>query len=162
MLKTQDELLAFLNHNKIAYKNQEHPAVYTVEEAAFHSKGIDGAQCKNLFLKDKKKNCFLIVTISDKPIVIKDIARKIGAKSLSFGKPDLLLDVLGVTPGAVTPFASINSSGKPLTVIFDQEMMDVELLNFHPLVNTATTTISSKDIVKFTELIEIKYEIVML
>jgi Ala-tRNA(Pro) deacylase len=80
MLKTQEELLKVLSDIQIEYINHEHPAVYTVEEAALHHEGIRGVHSKNLFLKDKKKNLFLVVTLADKPINIKELAKKIGAK----------------------------------------------------------------------------------
>jgi Ala-tRNA(Pro) deacylase len=162
MLKTQDELLNVLALIDIDYTNHEHPAVYTVEEADLHHEGIDGVHSKNLFLKDKKKNLFLVVTLSDKPIVIKEVAKKIGAKSPSFGKPDLLARVLGVIPGAVTPFAAVNDENHEVKVILDEEMMENKLLNFHPLVNTATTTITSKDLVKFLEHCNQDFEIIRL
>ena len=149
MLKTQQELLNVLEDIGIEYENHEHPAVYTVEEADLHHEGIEGVHSKNLFFKDKKKNLFLVVTLSDKPIKIKEVAKKIGAKSPSFGKPDLLVEVLGVIPGAVTPFAVINITDYPVKIILDEEMMENRLLNFHPLVNTATTTITSDDLLKF-------------
>ncbi len=162
MLQTQEELLGVLDENGIAYVNHEHPAVYTVEEADRHHEGIDGAHSKNLFFKDKKKKLFLVVTLSDKAIVIKEVAKKIGAKSPSFGKPDLLAEVLGVISGAVTPFALINAGGHSLKVILDEEMMESELLNFHPLVNTATTTIASKDLIRFMEHCGVDFEIIRL
>lgn len=151
MLQTQEELLNVLNQIGIEYTNHEHPAVYTVEEADLHHEGIEGAHSKNLFFKDKKKNLFLVVTLSDKPIRIKEVAQKIGAKNMSFAKPDLLAEVLGIIPGAVTPFAVINDQNHAVKVILDEEMMGNQFLNFHPLVNTATTTISSKDLIKFME-----------
>ena len=162
MLKTQQEFLNVLTQLKIAYTNHEHPAVFTVEEANLHHQGIEGVHSKNLFFKDRKKNLVLVVTLSDKPIRIKDVADKIGHKGLSFGKPDLLQEVLGVIPGAVTPFAVINDHEKRVKVILDAEMMEHELLNFHPLVNTATTTISSKDLIKFMEHCKQEFEIVRL
>ncbi len=145
MLQTQKELLDLLTQIGIEYTNHEHPAVYTVEEADLHHEGIDGVHSKNLFFKDKKKNLFLVVTLSDKPIVIKEVAKKIGAKSPSFGKPELLDQVLGVIPGAVTPFAIVNDENHNVKVILDEELMENELLNFHPLENTATTTIAAQD-----------------
>ena len=78
MVKTQEELLRVLDENGIPYTNHKHPAVYTVEEAALYHEGIDGVHSKNLFLQDKKKNLFLVVTLSDKNIVIKEMAKKIG------------------------------------------------------------------------------------
>lgn len=162
MLKTQEEFLNVLSQIGIEYTNHEHPAVFTVEEADLHHKGIDGVHSKNLFFKDRKKRLVLVVTLSDKPIKIKDVGNKIGHKGLSFGKPDLLMEVLGVIPGAVTPFAVINDNEKRVKVILDEEMMENDLLNFHPIVNTATTTIGSKDLVKFMEHCEQKFEIVRL
>lgn len=162
MLKTQEELLDVLTQIGIEYTNHEHPAVYTVEEADRHHEGIDGAHSKNLFFKDKKKNLFLVVTLSDKSIKIKEVAKKIGAKSPSFGKPDLLSEVFGVIPGAVTPFAVINAGRHKVNVVLDEEMMENELLNFHPLVNTATTTIASKDLIKFMEHCNQDFDIVRL
>ena len=161
-IETQKELLTVLDQINIEYTNHEHPAVFTVEEANLHHKGIDGVHSKNLFFKDKKKNLFLVVTLSDKPIVIKEMAKKIGAKSPSFGKPDLLGKVLGVIPGSVTPFAVINANSHDIKVILDEEMMENELLNFHPLVNTATTTIASKDLIKFMEHCNQEFEIIRL
>ena len=162
MLKTQEELLSILDNLDIAYTNHEHPPVYTVEEAALHHDGIEGAHSKNLFFKDKKKHLFLVVTLDEKPVVIKEMAKKIGAKSPSFGKPELLDEVLGVIPGAVTPLAVVNAGSHPLKVVLDEEMMENDLLNFHPLVNTATTTIGSKDLVKFLQHCNIDFEIVRL
>ncbi len=151
MLQSQDELLDVLSKIGIKYVNHEHPAVFTVEEADQHHEGIEGVHSKNLFFKDKKKNLFLVVTLSDKSIQIKELAKKIGAKSPSFGKPDLLMEVLGVIPGSVTPFAVINIQDQPVKIILDEELMENDLLNFHPLVNTATTTIAPADLIKFME-----------
>ena len=162
MLQTQEELLNVLTHIGIEYTNHEHPAVFTVEQADQHHDGIDGAHSKNFFFKDRKKNLFLVVTLSEKPIKIKDVANKINTKGLSFGKPELLEEVLGVIPGAVTPFAVINAENHDIKVILDEEMMENELLNFHPLVNTATTTIAAKDLVKFMEHCKKDFEIIRL
>jgi len=151
MQQTQKELLKILSDIGIEYTTHEHPAVFTVEEAARHQDGIQGVHSKNLFLKDKKKHLFLVVTLADKPIKIKELAKKIGAKSPSFGKPDLLMEALGVSPGSVTPFAAANIEKHEVTVILDEEMMENDLLNFHPLVNTATTTIAPGDLIKFLE-----------
>ena len=162
MIQTQEALLKVLDQIGIEYTNHEHPAVFTVEEANQHHDGIDGVHSKNLFFKDKKKNLFLVVTLSDKPISIREVGKKVGAKNMSFGKPALLEDVLGVIPGAVTPFAVINDVEKKVNVILDKEMMDNELLNFHPIVNTATTTISSRDLIKFMAHCGQNFEIIQL
>nr|WP_321400541.1 prolyl-tRNA synthetase associated domain-containing protein [uncultured Desulfobacter sp.] len=151
MLQTQEELLNILDDLNINYTNHEHPAVFTVEEAALHSEGIEGAHSKNLFFKDKKKRLFLVVTLADKPIKIKDVGKLIGATNMSFGKPDLLMEILGVAPGSVTPFSAVNIGDHEVKIVLDEELMENALLNFHPLTNTATTTIAANDLVKFLE-----------
>ncbi|SLM27893.1 putative prolyl-tRNA synthetase associated domain-containing protein 1 [Desulfamplus magnetovallimortis] len=162
MLKDQESLLQLLSKLGITYVNHEHPPVYTVEEADKHHEGIEGVHSKNLFFKDKKKNLFLVVTLSDKDINIKDLAKKIGAKSPSFGKPDLLMEVMGVIPGSVTPFAVVNIKNHDIKIVLDEDMMKHPLLNFHPLVNTATTTVSSADLLKFIEYCGHKPEIIQI
>lgn len=149
MLRTQEELLQVLRELGIAYTNHQHPAVFTVEEADRHKEGIEGAHCKNLFLRDKKRNLFLVVTVSDKTIHLKELGKTIGASNPSFARPELLDSVLGVIPGSVTPFAAVNLGEHRVRIILDQELMEHSLVNFHPLVNTATTTIASRDLLKF-------------
>jgi Ala-tRNA(Pro) deacylase len=152
MPKSFEDLLDILARLEIDCTTHEHPAVFTVEEAARYQSGIAGAHTRNLFFKDKKQQMFLVVTLAEKPLDIKDLARKIGGKNLSFGKPDLLRDVLGVIPGSVTPFAAVNVPDTvAITVVLDEEMMAHEILNFHPLVNTATTSIRSADLIRFLE-----------
>ena len=150
MLQTQEELLSILDELKIEYVNTQHPAVFTVEEADRHHQGIEGVHSKNLFFKDKKKNLFLVITLDHKPIKIKEVAKIIGAKTMSFAKPDLLMEILGVSPGSVTPFAAVNiPKDREVKIILDEEMMGNDLLNFHPLVNTATTTLRAGDLIRF-------------
>jgi Ala-tRNA(Pro) deacylase len=60
-------------------------------------------------------------------------------------------ELLGVEPGSVTPFAVINDTSHRVTVVLDAAMMANEVLNFHPLVNTGTTTISRDGLKKFLE-----------
>lgn len=162
MLTTQEDLLKVLDELNIRYTNHEHPAVFTVEQADQHKDGIDGVHSKNLFLKDKKKQLFLVTTLAHKPVKIKEVAKKIGAKSPSFAKPDLLQETLGVMPGSVTPFAAVNDTDNRVKVVLDEEMMENDLLNFHPLVNTGTTTISSKDFLRFLEKNHPEFEIIRL
>jgi Ala-tRNA(Pro) deacylase len=87
MLRTPEELLSILSEIGINYANHTHPAVFTVDQAALHSEGIEGVHSKNLFLKDKKKSLFLVVTLADKPIIIKELAKKSGPKALRSENP---------------------------------------------------------------------------
>jgi Ala-tRNA(Pro) deacylase len=133
----------------IATKTVEHAPVFTVEEAQRVHGGIPGGHCKNLFCKDEKGALWLLVCLEEARVDLKAAPAKIGSKRLSFGKPDLLMEVLGVEPGSVTPFALINDAANRVTVILDEAMMGEPLLNYHPLSNDATTSISADDLLKF-------------
>ena len=80
---------------------------------------------------------------------LKTLHKKLQCDRLSFGRPELLMQVLGVPAGAVTPFALINDTGRRVTVILDADMMRHERLNYHPLENTATTNIAREDLLRF-------------
>ena len=151
MSATRAELLSFLDRLGIKTRTHEHQAVFTVAESLEIEKAMPGGHTKNLFLKDKKDRVFLVVALNDAEIDLKSLHRVIGADRLSFGKPELLEALLGVKPGSVTPFSLINDREGRVTVILDEPMMRQELLNYHPLENTATTAIRSDDLVRFIE-----------
>jgi Ala-tRNA(Pro) deacylase len=120
-----------------------------VEEAQKVHGDLPGGHCKNLFCKDEKGVLWLIVALEDAQINLKAAPQKIGSKRLTFGKPDVLMDILGVEPGSVTPFALINDKDAKTNVILDEAMMGHAVLNYHPLRNDATTSISNTDLVTF-------------
>ena len=142
MLKTRDDLFARLDDLGIATETFEHPAVFTVEEARIHCSHLPGGHCKSLFLKDKKGQLWLIVTLDSQAIDLKSLSKALGAARFSFGKPELLYETLGVTPGSVTPFALINDADLAVSVVLDAAMMARDRLNYHPLSNDATTAIT--------------------
>ena len=149
MPASRSDLFAAFDRLGIRTETKEHPPVFTVEEAKKVHDGIPGGHCKNLFCKDEKGVLWLIVALEDAVINLKAAPAKIGSKRLTFGKPDLLMEILGVEPGSVTPFGLINDKAAQTHVILDERMMREEKLNFHPLANTATTTIAAGDLVAF-------------
>jgi hypothetical protein len=144
-------LFAYFSKHGIGYTNVDHPEVFTVEAMMPYLKKVEGAICKNLFLKDKKKKLFLLSAAHDRDVKLNDVAKKIGAKELRFGDESVMKEVLGVSQGCVTAFALANDSEKQVTFIVDQALVDGThtRVNFHPMVNTATTAVSVPDFVKF-------------
>lgn len=150
MAATPDELFAYLDALGIAHKTITHPAVFTVEEARDLRGVIAGGHTKNLFLRDKKGAPYLIVAPEDAAVELRSLHRLLGASGrFSFGSAELMQEALGVLPGSVTPFAAINDKGRRVSVVLDAALLAHEALNFHPLVNTATTTISRDGLLKF-------------
>ena len=149
MTASRDDLFSLLRSLGIETTTHEHPPVFTVEEAKAHCAHLPGGHCKSLFLKDKKGELFLLVALDWRPIELNAIAKRLGCARLSFGRPELLMAVLGVAPGSVTPFALINDKARRVDVVLDAGMMQERLLNYHPLANTATTAIRPDDLRRF-------------
>ena len=150
MPKTKDDLLALLDSLGIAATTHEHPPLHTVAESQALRGEISGRHTKNLFLKDKKDNFFLITVGEDVQVDLKTVHHLIGAASkVSFGNAEKLLDYLGVVPGAVTAFGVVNDTDGRVKAILDEELMGHATVNCHPLVNTATTSLSPADLVTF-------------
>jgi len=144
-----EELFAFLDQLGIAHETVTHPPFFTVEEGrAWHDK-IPGAHGKNLFLKDKKDKIWLALLPAEKRADLNRLEKRLGAPRFSFGKPELLLEVLGITPGSVTPFALINDTQRRVTVVVDEDILKAERVNFHPLHNAASTVVRVEDLLKF-------------
>jgi Ala-tRNA(Pro) deacylase len=152
MAAAPDVLFAYLDRLGIAHKTVRHPPLFTVEESRALRGQIPGGHTKNLFLRDKKGAAFLVVALEDAAIELKSLHRRLGASGrFSFGSAELMGELLGVEPGSVTPFAVMNDAAGRVTVVLDAAMLAHDVLNFHPLRNTATTTIARDGLVKFLE-----------
>ena len=149
MPATPEDLFEKLDALGITYETHHHAPVFTVEEAQEHTGDISGGHCKNLFLKDKTGDLYLVVCLQETAVDLKAFRKLVGAKNLSFGKPELLYETLGVEPGSVTPFSLINDTERQVSVVLEKRMMDYEFLNYHPLRNTMTTQLAARDLEKF-------------
>jgi len=150
----KDQLFEYFTKNGIKYTNVDHPEVFTVEAMMPYLKNVKGAICKNLFLKDKKKNLYLLSAVHDKEVKLNDVAKKVGAKELRFGDESVMFEILGVSQGCVTAYALANDEKKSVKFIVDSTLLDgtYSSVNFHPMVNTATTQISCEDFNKLLTL----------
>jgi Ala-tRNA(Pro) deacylase len=152
MAATPDDLFALLDRLAIAHKTVTHPPLFTVEQSRALRGSIPGGHTKNLFLKDKKGALVLLTALEDAAIELKSLHRRLGAAGrFSFGSADLLRDALGVEPGAVTPLAVMNDRDCRVSIVLDADLLCHDVLNCHPLRNTMTTSIATRDLVKFLE-----------
>ena len=152
MKKGQDELYALFDQHGIAYVHNTHPPLYTVEDSKQLRGDLPGAHVKNMFLKDKKGQLWLVTCLEHRKIRIRDLEKQIGAAKASFGKPELLWEALGIKPGAVSPFGLINDTDHQVNMVLDQQMLEVDPINAHPLHNEATTAIGATDFRKFFDI----------
>lgn len=150
MPKTPDELFAYLEGLGIKVSTVTHPPLFTVADSQALRGEIPGGHTKNLFLKDKKDNYFLVTVEEHAQVDLKQIHHVIGAASrVSFGRPEALMELLGVIPGAVTAFGLINDATGVVRFVVDRDLMAYERTNAHPLTNEATTSIKADDLVAF-------------
>jgi len=149
---TPDELLAMLDRLGMETRTHSHDAVFTVEESSKIKQEIPGGHTKNLFLKDKKGNLFLLIAEGSARIRLNKIHSLIGASGrVSFANADLLMEFLGVEPGSVTAFAPLNDKSGKVKVIIDAPLLRYDRINCHPMTNTMTTTVLREDLLRFLE-----------
>lgn len=150
MPKTAQELFDCLDRLNISHSTTLHAPVFTVAESQSLRDQIPGGHTKNLFLKDKKGRYFLVTLEEDAEVNLKSIHTLIGASGrVSFGKPEALMEKLGVTPGSVTIFCAINDPGHEVTIVIDAPLLEHDTINAHPLSNDATTSIGREDLIRF-------------
>ena len=137
----RDALLAWMAEQGVDQATRDHPAVFTVDEGREIKAALPGAHTKNLFLKDKKGRLWLISARQDTVIDLKAAPRTIGSDRLSFGNETLMFETLGVRPGSVTALGLINDVDRRVTFVIDKRLWDADIVNFHPLTNTATTAL---------------------
>ena len=135
----------------IDHKTVEHEAVFTVEQAKQHRGVLPGHHIKNLFLRNKKEEMWLVVALEDRTIDLKRLGEVLGAGRLSFGSPERLRTWLGIEPGSVTPFSVINDTARKVTLVLDSALREGGPINAHPLTNTMTSAIVLPDLLRFFE-----------
>jgi Ala-tRNA(Pro) deacylase len=147
------DLFEFLAEHHITFERQDHPAVYTVEQARRLVPSLPGAKTKNLFLRDKKgQRHFLVVIGAEKRVNLKQLQALLRASKLSLGSPERLKQYLGIEPGAVSLFAIFNDPNHAVEVIIDRSLWSSPVFQFHPLVNTSTLVISKENLERFLAL----------
>lgn len=150
--KTDKDLFDFLDGLGIEYVNHEHRPVFTVAEGQDLRDAIPGGHTKNLFIKDKKSRYFLLTVEEHATVDLKSVHNLIGGSGrVSFGSAEKLIEYLGVVPGSVTALGAINDTDHQVTFILDADLMQEEIINCHPLRNSATTSIKRDDLLRFME-----------
>lgn len=143
------DLFAYLDALNIAHDTVEHEATFTVEQGRHLKASMPGGHTKNLFMKDKDDTIVLISAWADSALKLNQLHKLIGTRRLSFASAELMVECLGVEPGSVTAFALMNDTDQRVRFIADAALMGFDRVNFHPLLNTATTGISQADFRRF-------------
>jgi len=148
MLDTK-EFINFLKKRDYEFDLYEHKPLFTVEESRQLRGKIKGAHSKNLFLKNKKNNFFLISCEEHDEINLKKISKNLNLGNISFAKEKYLVKYLGISPGSVSPFALLNDKSNVINFFMEKKLYESKLVNFHPLLNNATITMPTNKFIKF-------------
>ena len=146
---TPEKLLKLLDRLEIAYVMHRHPPLRTVEDSKAHRENMSGLHIKNLYLRDRRKKNFLLVTKEDRRIDMKSLNQRIGCERLSFGSAERLFEMLGVLPGAVSPLTLINDPEHKVHLALDADLRTDEVIYAHPLVNDMTLGIEGPHLLQF-------------
>ena len=127
-----------------------YPAHRTVEEGKALRGAMAGQFTKNLLLKDKKGGLFLVVVHEDRALDLKSLHTRIGASGrVGFAGAQQMRQILGIEPGALTPFALINDIERRVIPVLDATLLDAQQVNFHPLINTESTGVRPDELLAF-------------
>src|SRR5262245_19593694 len=77
MSKTPEQLFAELDSLGIGHTTVKHPPLFTVEQSRALRGQIPGGHTKNLFLRDKKYEIYLIVALENADVDLKGLHRRL-------------------------------------------------------------------------------------
>ena len=142
------EIYRLLSENGVWHEITEHKAVYNMDEVADIDLPYPEAECKNLFVRDKKKREYYLISVKgDKRVNLKKFREKYNTKPLGFASEDDLMNILGLIPGAVTPLGLLNDTDDKVILYLDQDFFKGEhLIGVHPNDNTATVWMKTDDL----------------
>lgn len=157
---TPEDILALLEDLGVDFHLYHHAPIFTVAEGAHLKIDMPGVHCRNLYMRDNKKNNILVVAANETQIDLKKLPDLLGCGRLSFGSADRLWEYLGIRPGSVNPFTVINDRDNDVALYLDAAMMEAALVNVHPMDNARTVGLAPRDLLRFLDHIGHSYTIV--
>jgi Ala-tRNA(Pro) deacylase len=146
-------LFSLFETHGISFTNHTHPPLFSVGDSEKYGVKLDGMDSKNLFLKDKKDNFVLVSVLNFKRVDLKVFSKRYGNGAFSFAKPEDLKEVLELQPGSVTPYGLINDPQHKVKFMLDEDFLKHDLINFHPLRNDMTVSVSPGEFLRFCTVI---------
>lgn len=148
---TKNEIYEYLDSLCIEFKLFEHEAVFNMAELENIALPHPECEAKNLFIRDeKKRNYYLISVKGDKRVDLKEFRRQNNTKPLSFASEEDLKNILGLTPGSVTPLGLLCDEERKVHLFLDSDFLN-GIIGVHPNDNTATIYLKTEDLVKVIE-----------
>lgn len=167
ILKSQ-KMCRFLSQNGITYEwCIKHPEVLGCRQSQEYYKrfqsyiGNDYCICKNLLIQERKgeKRTFLFVIPSTKEIDLKKEKEILHTSKLEFVSEEKMKSLLQTTPGNVSIFNLLYDQEDQIALILDQEILEKNLIAFHPLYNGMSVFLKPTETLKFLSIFKKNYQI---
>ena len=147
--KSSGELRPSRTISHIPYSRVEHEPAETMEACAAISDALGIRICKNLFLCNRQKTDFYLLTMpEDKPFHTKDLSAQIHSARLSFAPEELLWELLHCTPGSATILGLANDTEHRVQPLIDREVYDAPYFSCHPCICTSTLKLKTADVLE--------------
>lgn len=147
--RCEAEIAAFalLDQLQIPYQRVEHSPADTMEDCAAISDVLGIRICKNLFLCNRQKTDFYLLTMpEDKPFHTKDLSHQIGSSRLSFASPEAMVELLGCTPGSASVLGLMHDTEHRVRLLMDRDVYEAEWFGCHPCKNEGSLRIQTADL----------------
>ena len=147
-MDSSKQILLHLDETPIPYTLFEHEPMLTIE-ACQQIQGVDwqnSAMCKNVFLCNRQETQFYLLLLRhDRAFRTAVVSKLLGVSRLSFAKPDMLMQLLKLEPGAVNPLSLIFDTQNKIQLAVDDSILSHHKLLFHPGVNYLSVSMTSED-----------------
>lgn len=141
------ESFALLDALRIPYSRVEHEEAETMEACAAISDALGIRICKNLFLCNRQKTDFYLLTMpEDKPFRTKDLSAQIGSSRLSFAPAELMEELIRCTPGSASVLGLAYDTDCRVRLLMDRETYEAEWFGCHPCLNTGSLRMKTADL----------------
>ncbi len=140
------EIKGILDGRGISYEYMEHPPLFTMEDIERYGLPHREVIAKNVFASDDRRRTYFLITVKgDERVDLKAIGKPWGYNHLRFASSEELASMLGLYPGAVSPFGLLNDSSSEIIYCIDKRLLG-GLIGAHPNDNTASVWLFASDL----------------
>lgn len=157
-----EDIINKLRKLGIEYERYEHRKVLTCQEStALLPKDMKGVRTKNILLRDRKKeNYILIVVEENKLIDYKELSKALNLKSLKMADEEDLKKYLGTETGALSMLSLFNDNEKRVNLIIDRDIWNEEAFDCQPNQLGVVLLIWKEDWLKIFNYLDIEPEVI--
>lgn len=143
-----ETVLEKLEELSIPYELARHDKLFSIEECAKAEEMLGAKMPKNLLLSTTNRSAYaLLVMNGSSPFKTGVVSKNAGYSRLSFASEEDIRQLLGTYPGAVSPFGMLFDTELRVECLIDRALIQEEYLLFHPLDNTCSVKIRTRDLI---------------